>query len=560
MSETNSNISLNINEKSIAKAVSIIENDKIDNVELKSILLDLVQDIVTLKDATKSKIRSTQTTQLDNSKYNEQYYHTNGGRVSVIEQVQSIISTKYTEIIKATTSEVEYRNVLREIVTSTNIKMPGCNTIGETIDELYKELKGFSVLDDFINQPEDMEFEDFIEEIRVDDFNDIRIVRAGIEERANVQFESPKHLEMFANTLVNNSNQQFSIKHSAVRLRIGKTARVTMIRNPIAVRDKRLTMDDSVIHIAIRKQRSKPFTIQKLIELNSITKFASELLRCLVGSGVCTTFIGGTGTGKTSMMVPFLKEITQRTISMAEIDEMNYRELDFDKYIKDENGNEVLNPNYLKAKNSAIMWEIPNLNTEILPGIYGFEGLFNIGLTMTPKVFIIQETKGSEALSLENAAISGHQTVTSIHCERASLFPTRVMKMIQMSGSTVSEDIMMKEIVESFPLIVTCMRLKDGTRKISEIVEMLDYIPETKEVRTNTLMRYEIAYNTIDPKTHKLKTYGSHKIYNLPTEKLQQKMLQNGLLQSDWDRIKTDFNKYVTPEKPADLDRTIYKG
>lgn len=553
---------VNFNESAFNQAMAIIEDDTINNNSLKSMLIALVQDILQLSEVASEtvKLRNNEDSSSSSSvKVKPIIYGGEGGRVQAIERTQDIISSKHTNILNKSVSESEYKGVLRDIVTSEGIKLPGTESVNQIIDELYKELKGFSVVDEFLNQPEDVPFEEFVEEIRIDDFNDIRIVKNGIEERTDASFESPKHLEMFANTLVNNAGLQLSLKKPAVKLRIGETTRVTMIRDPIATRDRRLTLDPSVTHVVIRKQRSTPFTVERLVNIGSIDRFGSELLKCLVGSGICTTFIGGTGTGKTSMMVPFLKEIDQRTISMAEIDEMNFRSIDFNKYITDKNGQRTINPNYLKATNSAIMWETPDLGTEIINGLVGFEGMFNIALTMTPSVIIIQETKGAEAASLENAAISGHQTVTSTHCENPQLFPTRMMKMIQMSGTNVSEDILMKEIAEAFPLIVTCIRLKDGTRKISEITEMLDYIPETKEVRTNTLIRYEISHNAIDPQTNKLKTYGSHKIYNLPSEKMKQKMLKNGLLKSTWDKLTTDFEAIKTSEKPADLDRTIYK-
>lgn len=560
--DTKTKTLVNFNESALNQAVAIIENDNINNDSLKSMLLALVQDVVQLSSIASETVElrgSMSTKESKNLKVNPIIYGGSGERVQAIELVQSIISSKHTNALSKDISESEYKGVLRDIVTSEKIKLPGSESVNQTVDELYRELKGFSVVDQFINQSPNTTFEEFIEEIRIDDFNDIRIVKNGVEERTDASFESPKHLEMFANTLVNIAGLQLSIKKPAVKLRIGETTRVTIIRDPIATRDRRLTLDTSVTHVVIRKQRSTPFTVDRLVKLGSIDKFSSELLKCLIGSGVCTTFIGGTGTGKTSMMVPFLKEIDQRTISMAEIDEMNFRSIDFEKYKIDDNGTKVLNPNYLKATNSAIMWETPDLNTEIINGLKGFDGMFNIALTMTPAVIIIQETKGSEAGALQNAAISGHQTVTSSHCDGPSVFPTRMMKMIQMGGVKVSEDIMMKEIVEAFPLVVTCIRLKDGTRKISEITELLDYIPQTKEVRTNTLIRYEISHNSINPETGKLKTYGEHKIYNLPSEKMKQKMLRNGLLKSTWDKLSSDFEANKSAEKPADLDKTIYE-
>lgn len=556
------NLKTNLNYDAISQAVGIINDKSIDNHDLKVLLFDLLSDIKLLSENVPEivhNLNKEDTSFNPNDTTETLNYSESGLRLSNVQHVQEIISQKYSEAIKGNINESSYKNILREIVSDNNIRIPGTKSIDETVNELYKELRGYSVLDDFINQPADIEFNEFIEEIRIDDFNDIRIVRNGVEERTDVEFESPEHLEMFANTLVGNSGQLFSISNPAVKMRVGATTRVTLIRDPIATRDKRLTTNPSVIHGVIRKQRTKPFTVDQLVNLGSINNFGAELLKCIVGSGICTTFIGGTGTGKTSMMVPFLKEIDQRTISMAEVDEMNFRSLDFREYIEDKNGNQIRNKNYLKARNSAIMWECSDPNKEIFNKLKSFTGMFNIALTMTPSVIIIQESKGAEAADLQNAAISGHQTVTSIHCESAKLFATRIMKMIQMTGIKVSEDILMKEIVESFPLIVTCMRLKDGTRKIAEIVELKDYIPETKEVKTNTLISYEVEFNYIDEKTNKLKSVGKHKVYNLPSRKMVQKMLQNGLLRSSWEKITTEFKSVKSSDKPEDLDKTIYE-
>lgn len=551
---------VNINEEAILKAVTLISNPDYGEVEVRNLILDLVQVVADLKAATDELLNYNRRSSLES-------VHSAGGtksissvsRIEQIREIQDIITKDYATAIGSGDVEI-MKGIIRNIITTRNIVLKGTKSIQESIDEAIKELTSFSILDPYMNQPDDTPFEDFVEEIRIDDFNDIRIVKGGLEYKIPEQFDSPEHLKSFAEQLMTKASerQPFTKNNPFARLRVGRTTRVSMMRDPIAVRDKRVSDDDSVIHIVIRKQRTAPFTEEKLIELGSLDEYTAMLIRTLMRSGISTAWIGGTGTGKTSMMNGFLNNFTDRTISMAEVDEMNLRNIDYRQMIQDSEGRNIPNPEYLKASNSAIMWEAANPDAKIVGNLKWFQGMFNAALTMTPSAIIIQETKGPEMKDLVEAAVSDHQVCTSVHATNASVFHLRSMKMLQSAGESVSEDVMMKEIIEAFPVIVSCARLKDGTRKIAEVVELLKYVPETKEIITNTMVRYEVEKNIINPSTGKLKAIGSHKVYNRPSSKLYQLMLRKGLLEETRTQLDIKFEKVKSPDKPADLDASIF--
>lgn len=561
-------ISLDI--PTIQMAYKLIKSPEYKNLEMKTLINNLLEMIVDMATTSRELYNWQSNSYLRNVWGNHDTIDLTKSNdfASQIQAIQDKLSSDYSDILNlsdkqdANASET-IKQIIKEIVTNSGIILEGTTSIEESIKTAISEIREYSVLTPFMNQPENVDFKDFVEEIRVDDYNDIRIVQGGREKRTDISFKSPEHAELFARKLIRSSGQpgEFSAAKPFLRVRVGATTRVSMMRDPIAIRDANLVEGDKrpVIHICIRRQRSDPFTADKLMELNSINKFGVMLLKVLLKSGISVCFYGGTGTGKTSMFNAFVGDISsgERMITMAEVDEMKARRIDYRKTIIDVNGNKVKNPNYRKAINSVLMWESTDMNREIAVGLSGYSGMFNAALTMTPYTIMMQETKGKEANDLIEAAISDHQVLTTIHAKDEKVLINRIFKMIQAGNNNTSEDVMFKDIVTAFPVVVGCSRLKDGSRKISSIVEYMGYIPTTKEIKTNTMMKYKVSANRYV--NGKLKVYGDHKNYALPSTKLREEMESRGMLESDWLELETEFKNNKTP-KPPTMDKTIYNG
>ena len=474
--------------------------------------------------------------------------------VELIKEVQTYISEKHPELLNKADDDEEFKEkVMHEIetyVTDKKLSNPNFTKREDLIAFLNIEILGLSVLDEAFNGKN----ADSIQEIQVNDYNDIRFIVDGQEESTPLEFRNPEHLRLLVDRLsrlAGKSGQSENLSDSKfyIRLRYQDTTRISVMGSPIARRPDG-TVSGQTIHIAIRKQQSKPFDKHFLLSKGSINEYGDTLIETFVKYGVSINAYGGTGTGKTAMLRRYLGSIPddKRIITMAEIDEMNLRQVDMRKtVIKD--GQKVENKNYLRALNSALMWECTNPNTPIFGNLKGFSGLVNASLTFTPEVIVLQESKSGEIKDVVEAAISGHQVFTTIHANSPEAFFLRILLMYQQAAANISDSLILKQIPLAFPVIVNFRRYPDGSRKIAEVTELIGFDANTQNPITKTLLRYEVISNTRDPHTGKLKIKGE--FYANKDEYLSDNLIRilkdNGAEDREIEQLKILYSK--APQK-----------
>lgn len=483
----------------------------------------------------------------------------------IVKYVQDYLTKNHAEQVSLSYVDAKVRrtveDVISQFITTNNmsiIENGHRRKVEDTIKEVTEEILGLSVLEQFMVDASD-DFDEFVEEIRVDDYNDIRIVRAGVEEKTTASFDSAEHARRIADKLIrfSSSDQMVTLKkeNPFVRIRLGATTRVSIMANPVAIRDRNFDDSYDVIHMAIRKQRSAVFTPQDLLSFESINEYGDLLLKIGIGNGVPMIFYGGTGSGKTATMNCYLSKYIKdnsRTITMAEIDEMNLRRLDKNKEVIDKDGIPRRNPMYLKAENSALMWEMPNLRAKLVNGLEGMTGLVNAALTFTPRIIIIQETKGGEIKDLMEAAMSDHQVLTTVHAGDPETLFLRILLMYQQSGANIRDSLVLKQVPIAFKWAVKMVRLPDGKRKVQEITELISYNTNEDTFKKNVLVRYEVR-NTVMQDNGKLKVNGSFKNYNFPTLKSMNIIRRNGALDHELNELKTEFDQTKEPAAEAQI-------
>lgn len=486
--------------------------------------------------------------------YSSQNLEKSDPLVTLIVEVQEHLSTKYTDLLNQVDTNPEIRkqleNAIKTYITDNKISNPNFEKREDLVAFLIIEILGLSVLDEAFNGKN----ADAIQEIQVNDYNDIRFIVEGREERTDLSFRNPEHLKLLVDRLSrlagkNGQAENLSETKHYIRLRYQDTTRISVMGSPIARRPDG-TISGQTIHMAIRKQQSKPFDKQFLLNKGSINEYGDSLLELFVKYGVSINAYGGTGTGKTAMLRRYLSAIPndKRVITMAEIDEMNLRQVDMNKNII-ENGEKTPNPNYLRAINSALMWECTNPNTPIFGDLKGFSGLVNASLTFTPDVIVLQESKSGEIKDVIEAAISGHQVFTTIHANSPEAFFLRILLMYQQAAANISDSLILKQIPIAFPVIVNFRRYPDGSRKIAEITELIGFDANTQNPIYNVILRYEVIKNIRDPHTNKLKIqgefYGNKKGFLSPN--LIRILKEHGAEDREIDQLKVLWDK--SPKK-----------
>lgn len=399
--------------------------------------------------------------------------------------------------------------------------------------------------------------DDTVEEVQIIDFDDIRIVgNKGKVIKIAEKFASPTELNSFVEllttkaTLEQDDVQQINKSNPFVRLRIGQM-RVSIMGGGVAKRPQNHPCgmgQKFCYNIAIRRQKESPMTQDNLVKWGSITPYGIRIIRTFIRYGLPVIAFGGTGTGKTSMMGVFMDDVFPEDLNIltiAETDEMNFRKIDMSVYLKDENGNyitdangdRIKNPNFGSGLNRVLMWELANSNIKIL-NKPPFVGAVNASLTMTPDVIILQETKGGEIKDLMEEAFTGHQVLTTMHVNETRFVALRILLMYQQSGANIPADLILSQVPASFPVAIEFTRYRDGSRKVSEISELVDIDLVTKKLKVRPFVKFRVTENTtyLDEVTGKLKirTTGVFDVIHNPIQgRLKRLMLNKGLLNDE---------------------------
>lgn len=408
-----------------------------------------------------------------------------------------------------------------------------------TIDTLQKEILDYAVLTDLIHdyhRPEDKK----IEEVRTYDWNDIRYVIKGQEYRTKLKFESPEQCFAIAQKICRN-NQAPMIKRDRpfVRVRMGNNIRVSMMCHSVARRSN--NTGRPVVHMAIRKQPSKPFDKKFLIGSGTVDEYGYELVLSIIKNLISVAFYGGTNSGKTGTMNAFIHQISNstRTITAAEVDEMDARKVD---------------PVTERGINSVLMWEIDPEHGMT------YRMVVNAGLTFTPESFVLQETKGEESVDVIDAAITGHQIVTSNHAKDKKSFALRWLGMYKQSGSNLSDDIILSYVAEAFPIVIRMKLYKDGKRRIADIVEIEGYDRGKGEFIQRTLYEFKVidsweekVYDEyLKEKVVKLAIKGRHIPVDFISDKLKDTLIENGMPKDKLNILEKMFNDAKKENKLGD--------
>ena len=236
-------------------------------------------------------------------------------------------------------------------------------------------------------------------------------------------------------------------------------SRVNVVLKPVAINGPILT---------IRRFPKERITIDKLIEINSITKEAAEFLRVLVVSGYNIFISGGTGSGKTTFLNALSNFIpnTERIITIEDSAELQLQNIE--NIVK------------LEAREANIEGE--NAVT--------IRDLIKSSLRMRPDRIVVGEVRGPEAIDMLQAMNTGHDgSLSTGHANSPRDMLSRLETMILM-GMEIPISAVRSQIASGIDILVQLGRLRDRTRKVIEIVEIIgiqndDFIlKKKKDVKT----------------------------------------------------------------------------
>ncbi len=309
----------------------------------------------------------------------------------------------------------------------------------QVIQEVLNEMKGLGPLEPLLADPT-------ISEVMVNASNMVFVERSGKLVLTEVKFRDDQHVLQTIEKIVAPLGRRIDEASPMVdaRLKDGPAAgsRVNAIIPPLALKGPCLT---------IRKFSADPFTINDLINFGTLTAEAAQFLDACVKARLNCVVSGGTGSGKTTLlniMSGFIPN-DERIITVEDAAELQLRQ------------------------QHVVTLETRPANVEG-KGQVTIRELVKNTLRMRPDRIVVGECRGGEALDMLQAMNTGHDgSLTTLHANNPRECLGRLETLVLMAGMELPLRAIREQVASAVDLIVQQARLKDGSRKIEYITEVV---------------------------------------------------------------------------------------
>jgi pilus assembly protein CpaF len=316
--------------------------------------------------------------------------------------------------------------------------------------ELFHAIRKLDVLQELVDEPR-------ITEIMINGPEKIFIEQDGRLFESDLKFDSEEKLQNVIQQIVADCNRVVNEASPIVDARLRNGARVNVVLNPVALNGPIVT---------IRRFPDKPITMEDLVSFGSITPEVCEWLRKLVEAKYNIFISGGTGSGKTTFLNALSNYIPseERIITIEDSAELQICNI----------------PNLVRM-------ETRNANVDGCQEIT-IRDLIKTSLRMRPDRIIVGEVRGGEAFDMMQCLNTGHDgSMSTGHANSSKDMLSRLENMILM-GIEIPLQAIKQQIASGIDIIVHLGRLRDKSRKVLEIVEVLGY--EDGEIMLQPLYRF----------------------------------------------------------------------
>lgn len=345
----------------------------------------------------------------------------------------------------------EIRDIVSEIVAIKNVAMSIAEQ-EELLEDICNDVLGYGPLEPLLAR-------DDIADIMVNGSGATYIEVRGKVEPTNVRFADNSQLMNICQRIVSQVGRRVDESSPICDARLPDGSRVNVIAPPLALDGPTLT---------IRKFKRDRLTLDQLVKFGSITPEGRTLL-AIIGRVRCNIVIsGGTGSGKTTLLNCLTGNIDndERVITCEDSAELQLQQ-----------------PHVVRLETRP-----PNLEGE---GEITMRDLVRNCLRMRPDRIIVGEARGPEAFDLLQAMNTGHDgSMSTIHANSPRECISRLESMILMGGYNLPARTIREMIVSSIDVIIQAQRLRDGSRKITHITEVIGL--EGEVVTLQDLFIYEM--------------------------------------------------------------------
>jgi pilus assembly protein CpaF len=346
----------------------------------------------------------------------------------------------------------EIRDIVNDIITVKNVVL-SISEQEELLEDICNDVLGYGPLEPLLSR-------DDIADIMVNGADTTFIEVDGKVQETNVRFRDNGQLLNVCQRIVSQVGRRVDESSPICDARLPDGSRVNVIAPPLSIDGAALT---------IRKFKKDKLTLDQLVQFGTITPEGATILQ-IIGRVRCNVIIsGGTGSGKTTLLNCLTRYIDsdERIITCEDAAELQLQQ-----------------PHVVRLESRP-----PNLEGE---GEVTMRDLVKNCLRMRPERIIVGEVRGPEAFDLLQAMNTGHDgSMGTLHANSPREALSRIESMITMGGYSLPSKTIREMLVSSVDVIVQAARLRDGSRRITHVTEVLGM--EGDVIITQDLFVYEMT-------------------------------------------------------------------
>jgi pilus assembly protein CpaF len=345
----------------------------------------------------------------------------------------------------------EIRDIINEIIALKNVVM-SISEQEELLDDICNDVLGYGPLEPLLAR-------DDIADIMVNGASRTFIEVAGKIQLTGIRFRDNQQLMNICQRIVSQVGRRVDESSPICDARLADGSRVNVIAPPLAIDGPALT---------IRKFKKDKLTLDQLVKFGAISVPGADILK-IIGKVRCNVVIsGGTGSGKTTLLNCMTNYIEhdERVITCEDAAELQLQQ-----------------PHVVRLETRP-----PNLEGT---GAITMRDLVKNCLRMRPERIIVGEVRGPEAIDLLQAMNTGHDgSMGTLHANSPRECLSRIESMITMGGFSLPSRTIREMICSSVDVIIQAQRLRDGSRRITHITEVMGM--EGDVIITQDIVVYDI--------------------------------------------------------------------
>ena len=328
------------------------------------------------------------------------------------------------------------RVVLHDVLTRDQTPLPAAERAA-LAQQIADEILGYGPLEPFLRDAE-------VTEVMVNGYDTIYIERFGKIELVDAAFSDDAHLRRTIDKIVGRVGRRVDESSPMVDARLPDGSRVNAIVPPLAVDGSALT---------IRKFAADPYMVEDLIAFDTLTREVADFLDACVRGKANILVAGGTGAGKTTtlnVLSSFIPE-AERIVTIEDAAELQLHQ-----------------EHVIRLESRP-----PNIEGR---GEVTIRDLVKNSLRMRPDRIVVGEVRDAAALDMLQAMNTGHDgSICTVHANTPRDTLARLETMVLMAGVDLPVRAIREQVSSAIDLIVQQARLKDGTRHITHITEVVGH-------------------------------------------------------------------------------------